>query len=447
MTILGLEKYHYILAGGKKFATFPNDTSYWGISSAYLALMLLHLIGVLGSDRLHQLAKFSKFTDLLKLTGAFLLLALAAYPLGNDVYLYLHVGLMNLSGVDPFLTPAGEFLSQLTPFVDWKQTSTYGSISQLLFTLSALATEVHPVVAVYGFKVICLVAHVFNGYLVWRIVPHQREKLTIAYLLCPLLLVEQVGSAHVDVFVCTSILLTAVCLFTKRFATAFLTLWAGLLAKTIPVIWMPLLALFLVRQQRWKQLATGIWVCVSVTIVLSLTVFTSFAEWQSLLNPGVTGQYQSSIHALVRAGLETLPFFIATAPPPSQYKPALLLLSRYTLLGFALFYTWTAFYLCYRRDYTVANLLEDMGWVTLVLMLYATSWLMPWYVSILYAIAVVIPHARLFGLATLLFGVSSSAMYLLQNDAGLRSLVAIGLPTLALIVGRVLIRPKPEMSD
>jgi alpha-1,6-mannosyltransferase len=81
------------------------------------------------------------------------------------------------------------------------------------------------------------------------------------------------------------------------------------------------------------------------------------------------------------------------------------------------------------------TLLEDMGWVTLVLMLYGTSWLMPWYVSILYPIAAVLPTARLFGLTVLMFGVSSAAMYSLQADAGLRSLVAIGLPTWTMLLG------------
>lgn len=432
LTILGLDKYHYILAGGKRFATFPNLESYLGISVAYLVLVLLHLFWVIGSEQPYL---FTKFSSVLKVSSCFLLLALIAYPLGNDVYLYLHFGLMNLNGVDPFLTPAGSFLSPLSPFVDWKQTSTYGPISQFLFTVSAMSVAIHPILALYFFKVICLVVHIFNGFLVWKILPQRHQgKLAIAYLLCPVLLVEQVASAHVDVFVCTSILLTALCLFTQRYATAFLTLWGGFLAKTIPVIWMPLLVLFLLRQQRWRQLALGIGISGAIAIGLSLTVLPGLASWRSLLNPGVVGQYQSSIPALIRAGFETLPYFVPTAPPASAYKYWLLDFARYLLGVFVGFYIWTCLRM-FRRNYTAAHLLEDMGWVTLVLMLYATSWLMPWYVSILYAIAVVVPQARLLGLTTLSFGVSSSAMYLLQGDAGLRSLCAIGLPSLILIAG------------
>ncbi|MBF2029279.1 MAG: hypothetical protein IGS48_21380 [Oscillatoriales cyanobacterium C42_A2020_001] len=439
LTILGLDKYHYILAGGKRFATFPNFETFLGISVAYVALVVLHLIWFLGSDRTYQ---FLKFSSILKVSWVFLLLAFIAYPLGNDIYLYLHVGVMNLNQVDPFLTPAGSFFSQLTPFVDWKQTSTYGPVSQLLFALAATAVPLHPILAVYLFKAVCLGVHILNSYLVWRVVPKpQQGKFAIAYLLSPLLLVEQVSSAHVDVFVCTSILLTAICLYSQRYATAFLALWGGFMAKTIPVIWMPLLVVYLVRQRRWKQLILGLLASASVVGLLTITVLPSFAAWRSLFNPGVTGQYQSSIHALARAGFETLPYFMVDAPEPSVYKYWLLDLSRYTLIGFAIFYAWTALTLL-RRSATAARLLEDMGWVTLVLMLYATSWLMPWYVSILYAIAVVLPRARLFGLTTLMFGVSSSAMYLLQGDAGLRSLCAVGLPTLTLLVGSIWLRQK-----
>jgi len=442
LTQLGLEKYHYILAGGQKFATFPNQASHLGISWAYLGLMLVHLAWVWGRDRSLLVPTFA---GVLRRTAVFLVLAWVAYPLGNDIYLYLHVGLMNLSKVDPYLVPAGDFWSPLTPFVDWKQTSTYGPISQLFFTLSAATAWLHPIVAVYGFKTICLVTHVCNGYLVWWLLPEpQRGKGAIAYLLCPLLLFEQVCSAHVDVFVSTSILLTALCLAQRHYATAFLGLWGGFLAKTVPLIWLPLLGLFLLRQRQWRALAWGLVASVAVVAVLTVTVLPTVAAWRSLLNPGVVGQYQASIHALVRALLETLPFFLPDAPKASEYRYFLLQLAKYTLSIFAAFYTWTIFRIFQRSPYTTAVLLEDMGWVAVVLMVYSTSWLMPWYVSSLYAIASLLPGARLFNLTVLLFGLSSSASYWLQNDSGLRSLVSIGLPTLALLLGPLVLRSTPK---
>lgn len=444
LTLLGWEKYYYILAGGRRFATFPNVASSLGISLTYLVLVLLHLVWVLSPNGFPSFAQYSK---VLRYSSIFLLLAFIAYPLGNDVYLYLHYGWMNLHRVDPFLTPAGDFISPLTPILDWKQTATYGPVSQILFSLAAIALPVHAIVAVYVFKLFCLIAHILNGYLVWRLTPKQiQTKFAIAYLLCPLLLFEQVASAHVDVFISTCILLTVACVYTQRDVLAFLTLWLGFLSKTIPIIWMPLLGLFLIRQRRWRSLTLGILLSCTIIGILSVTLLRNIDAWRSLLNPGVMGQYQSSIHALIRAGLETLPFFVPEAPPASEYKYALLALTRYTLFGFAIFYGITAWRMLRRRFYTAASLVEDIGWVTLVLLLYSTSWLVPWYASIFYAIAVVVPSARLFGLTALMFGVSSSAMYWLQWDAGLRSLCTIGLPTLTLIMGALVLRDRPLSS-
>ncbi len=430
LTILGFTKYFYILSGGKKFATFPNPTTALGISLTYLALVILHALWVLMSPRSRVVPRFRA---VLRHSSFFLLLAFIAYPLGNDVYLYIHAGLMNRLGVDPFTTPAGEFLSPLTPFVDWKQTSTYGPLSQLLFSWAAIALPIHPIAAIYLLKLFCLGVHILNGWLVWQTLPAlHRGKAAIAYLLCPVLLMEQVASVHVDILVNTSVLLTALCLARRRYALAFPALWGGFLAKTIPLIWLPLLGLFLIRQQRWKSLLAGMGLSAAIAIVLTLTVLPTPAAWYSLLNPGVSGQMHASLPALVRAGWETLPYFYADAPTPSEYRPWLVSLTRYLLGVFVLFYGLTCWRM-FRRPYTMLHLLEDMGWVTLVLMLYGTAWLMPWYVSVLYAIAAVLPRAHRFRTVTLMFGISSSAMYVLQRDAGLQSLCAVGLPTLILV--------------
>jgi alpha-1,6-mannosyltransferase len=227
----------------------------------------------------------------------------------------------------------------------------------------------------------------------------------------------------------------AACLIKQRYAIAFLALWGGFLAKTIPIIWMPLLGVFLIRRQYWKQLAIALLASLFIVATLSLTVLPNLQSWRSLLNPGVIGQYQSSLPALLRASFETLQIFLPGFLPLSDQKQVLLRVARSGLLVFALFYGWVMLRMFWKHTYSAMHLLEAMGWVTLVLMLYSTAWLMPWYVSVLLAIAAVIPTARVFGITTLMFMVSSSAMYWLQGDAGLRSLVALGLPTLALIVG------------
>jgi alpha-1,6-mannosyltransferase len=430
---LGLDKFHYLLAGGKKFATFPDLQSQLAIGGSYLVLAILYLIWFFTTKRQYR---FSYFTSILKNVAIFLILAFVAYPLGNDVYLYLHSGLMNLSNVNPFIVRAGVFASELSPFVDWGQTSTYGPVSQFFFTISAAILAIDPIVAVYSFKAFCLAFHILNGYLIWRLLPFvDRGKIAIAYLVNPLLLMEEVSSAHVDVFISTSVIVLVASLAKQNYRLAFAALWGGFLSKTIPLIWMPLVAVSLVKQKRWQLLTNLGLASIGLIALLSITVMPGTKAWGSLLNPGVAGQSQSSLHAIARFGLDLLRIFVPGSITLGQQQTLLFMLARLTLLGFAGFYAWTVWRIYKQWHYSHPDLVEDIGWVTLVLLLFATPWLMPWYASIVLTIAALIPKARLFGLTSLAFGLSSSAQYLLQGHSSLRSLVSIGIPLLVLSIG------------
>jgi alpha-1,6-mannosyltransferase len=432
LTGLGIDKFHYILAGGEKFGTFPNLTSQLGIGFSYLALFGLYLYWLFQKPS----ETSSRFIDLLKGASLFLLLAFLAYPLGNDLYLYLHSGLMNLSHVNPFLTRANAFISGLSPFVDWGQTSTYGPVSQTLFTLSAAVIPINPILAIYTYKLFCLGLHILNGYIIWRLLSNQqRDKIAFAYLINPLLLMEQVGSGHVDVLVSTSLVTFTGCLLKQRYGFAFLALWGGFLAKTIPLIWMPLMAVFLIRHRRWGHLLGISLLSLGIIVVLWFTALPSLAAWKSLLNPGVTGLYQASLHSIVKFGLDLLRIFVPGVLTLAQEKLLLLQFSHYMLICFTATYGWIAWRTYRQRFSTPQRLVENMGWATLVLLLVATPWLMPWYASVLLTIAALIPGAQLFGLTSLAFGLSSSAQYLLQGHDSLKSVVAIGLPLLAFVVG------------
>ena len=463
LVVLGIDKFHYVLAGGKKFATLPNLGTQLGIGGSYLALSILHLIYFFG-DRLFGSKLFgdrfsspSRFLPVLKSASVFLLLAWLAFPLGDDIYLYLHAGLMNLSGANPFITRADAFTTVLSPFVDWGQTSTYGPVSQLLFTLSAAVIPISPILAIYVYKVFCLGFHLFNSYGIWKLLPESsRGRIAIAYLLHPLLLMEQVGSGHVDVLVSTSLVLFAGCLLKQRYSGAAIALWGGFLSKTIPLIWMPLVAILLIRQRRWAQLVKISLLSLGLIAVLSATVFPGWLAWKSLLNPGVAGHYQSSLAGFAKFGLDLLRIFMPASLTLAKEKPILSAFSQFTLVGFAAVYSWIALKAWRRNYYSSMKLMEDMSWVTLILLLFATPWLMPWYASVLLTFAALMPQKHLFSWVSLAFGLSSSAQYLLDGHGALKSAVMVGLPILVLIVGarelndrsrdRLSIEPSPDQA-
>lgn len=434
LTRLGLEKFDYILAGGQKFATFPDWGTHLGISLSYVLLYCLYLVWVFGSQPKDAVTDFN---TVLRRSWIFLLLALIAYPLGNDVYIYLHSGLMNLRGGNPFLTPMGSYASELFQFVDWGQTSTYGPLSQLLFTASALFVSVSPILAVYVYKSFCLGLHILNGYLIWKqLIEPERGKVTIAYLLNPLLLMEQVAGAHIDVLVSTSLILLVGSLTRKWYAAAVIALWAGFLSKTLPIVWMPLVLAFLCRKRYWKALLQAGVVSVGLVILLSWKILPELSAWKSLLNPGVAGQYLSSIPALVMSIMNELRRLSLLPLSLAQQKAWLAQLAQGLTIGFGLFYVAILIRIGRKQNYLSLNLIADMGWVTLGLFLFATSWLMPWYASIVITFAALQPRAPLFGMTALVFGLSSSTQYLFQGNTLLRSLITIGLPLLVLVLGK-----------
>ncbi|MBD2019009.1 hypothetical protein H6F43_02255, partial [Leptolyngbya sp. FACHB-36] len=154
------------------------------------------------------------------------------------------------------------------------------------------------------------------------------------------------------------------------------------------------------------------------------------------------GQTQSSLHALVKFGLELMRIFHPGSLTLGQQKLLLIKFSQYTLVGFAGFYGWLLWRGIRKKDYAHTDLIEDMGWVTLVLLLFATPWLMPWYASVLITIAALIPRAQLFGLTSLMFGLSSSAQYALHGHDALKGLVAIGIPLASLAIAALMQVPR-----
>ncbi|MBV8887857.1 MAG: hypothetical protein JO235_28200 [Chroococcidiopsidaceae cyanobacterium CP_BM_RX_35] len=429
LVFLGLNKFYFIMAGGQKFATFPSLNSQLGIGISYLALQILYLVWLQRKPSYN----FSHFTKILGSTAVFLALALLAYPLGDDIYLYLHFGLMNLGGVNPLIHQASSFTSQLSPFVDWGQTSTYGSLSQFLFTMSATVVPLSPILAIYLFKSFCLCLHILNGYLIWRLLLFPQSKIVMAYLLNPLLLMEQVGSSHVDILISTCLIILIWCLTRQRYILGFFTIWAGFLAKTLPLIWVPLVSIWLIRQRYWKQLLGIVILSLVLLIVLWATVMPGKEAWLSVLNPGVAGKYHASLHALVQSWLNLVRLSSPKLMTLAQERHILSKLTQFTLTGFAAFYVWVAWKGYTKRYDSQLNLIIDLGWVTLSLFLFATPWLMPWYASSLLPIAALIPQAQLFGLTSLMFCLSSSSVYLLQGLNGIESIVSIGLPTFILI--------------
>jgi alpha-1,6-mannosyltransferase len=283
--------------------------------------------------------------------------------------------------------------------------------------LSALLTPLSVVVAVYSFKLTCLALHLFNSYLVWQELKSTKSSswyrswMTLAYLLNPILLFEQVCNAHLDVILCTVLILLIRFFRRRQSVRGFLTLWVGIFAKALPIIWLPLTVVFLLRSRQWKSLAIALFVCVVTVIGFSQILLVTPQAWLSLLNPGVSGKTAGSVHNLLNAflmGIQSiLPSIIAHRPGRVVRAFSLL-----TYLLYCVYYARLMLRVYFRKHYTADRLFLDLGWATLALFLLATPWYQPWYASVLLPFVILLPRGKnLAGIAIVYATTSSIAYY------------------------------------
>ncbi|MBD2297620.1 hypothetical protein [Nostoc sp. FACHB-190] len=417
---LGISKFIELQAHtGGRYPIFPNLFSQLRTGLEYLTLNIIYLFWLRNNFSIKNL----KFQNILKNSTLFLIIAFLAYPLGNDVYLYLQYGVMNLNHVNPFIQGAGNFSSHLSPFLRWGQTSTYGPIAQIFFVIGALFTSIHIILGIYVLKLLFLIFHLVNTYLIYSLLNNSQAQtiVTIFYVINPLILFEQVTNAHLDVLVGTTLLLSFICFKYCRYVWLIVTLVCGFFTKTIPIIYIPLVLVRLVKEKKWKSLALATSIIIIVILILERTILPTIGTWKSLLNPGATGA-SASLHKIL---------LVLFSSGSNELLPKLQLI---TYIGFAVYYCFILLKIFSNNNYKINDLILDIGRITLVLFLFATAWNMPWYVSLILPMTALLNfknHVFLF--TSLAFYLSSSCYYLLASFHVLQSIVMVGLPILGFL--------------
>ena len=435
MTSMGITKFYSVLQGGENYNDFPTS----GFSVIRLLINGSYLIGTVTYIiwLIQKKQTNSSFLDICKYAIPFLALALIAYPQSNDIYMYLHYGSMSLYKINPYLNEPSTLVSGVSPFLHWSQTSTYGPVSMFFFSVSALAVPISPLLGVYFFKLICVLVHTLNAYLIWRLLANseRRNLITMAYLINPMLLNEQIVNAHLDVLLANTLIVFIGCLYSGRYVWGILAIWVGFLVKTLPIIWLPLVFAFLFKQRRWRDLAAGSLVSLLIILVITYTFLPTVAAWQSLFNPGVSNATARSFHHAINLSLIFLPNVTV------ETKESIVSLLKYfAYLSWIVYYAVTLIKSYFHKNDSEINLVSDIGWTTLTLFLFATPWLMPWYPSILLPMAALSINSPNFVLTSLTFCLSPSIILGGGGGKTLLSLLTICVsvfpPTALLILGR-----------
>jgi alpha-1,6-mannosyltransferase len=436
MTSMGITKFYSVLQGGENYHDFPTH----GVSlirviinGSYLIATVTYIIWLIQKKPIS-----SSFLDICKYAIPFLALALIAYPYSSDIYLYLHYGVMSLHKINPYLNSSNSFVSNLSPFLHWLQTCTYGPVSLFFFALSALAVPISPLLAVYLFKIICVLVHTLNAYLIWRLLTNSQNRnlITIAYLVNPMLLHEQIANAHLDVLVANTLIILIGCIYYQRYVFGILAIWVGFLVKTLPIIWLPLVFAFLCKQRRWRDLAASVLISLLIVAVIAYRFKPTVSAWIGVLSPATAEATARSFHHAIHF------LFINFLPTVSvEARENILSLFKYfAYLSWIVYYAGTLIKSYFRKNDSEINLVSDIGWTTLTLLLCATPWLMSWYPSILLPIAALSINSPHFVLTSLIFSLSPTIILGTGSGTTMISLVTIFvsvfLPTAWLIFGR-----------
>jgi alpha-1,6-mannosyltransferase len=412
------------------------------------------------------------FRQLLQRSSPFLLLAILFYPTTTDLYAYLHSGTILLEGANPYLVAAKDYTSIFSPYLVWGQTSTYGPVSQIFFVISAFVSRFDFLSGIYLFKIFCVLFHVASAYAIWRqLRSHSSRSLwTAAYLLCPPLIFELIAQAHVDVFLCATLVALIFCLRQRRFLLSTALLWIGFLTKTLPVLWMPFLAAWLVRQREWKVLGWAIALSMTVISVLTLTLFPNLQAWRSLFNPGVNWQTAGSLHNILAVAIHYIQIPFPTALFGAKSYRIVMGFRWLSTLGFLIYYSWllgciafapqpnrllpSGWFTTIRRcffsrwigsemQFNEMQLIAIMGWSLLILFLFAMPWYKPWYATSLVPFVILLRgrSTQSFRLIAGLFCFTSTVYHLLaipnapEVMFGLVSAITV-LPAIALLFWR-----------
>jgi alpha-1,6-mannosyltransferase len=415
---------------GRYLPDFPNPFDQIRTGIEFICLNIIYIAWLIINK---NNKKDIPFIKILKNSSFFLLIAFAGYPITTDINLYVHYGLMYLNGINPFLNPASAFTSELSPFLIWKQTSTYGPISQLFFMFSGLFVAITPSLGIYAFKLICLLFHILNSYLIWghlKNSPH-KANVTIAYLLSPLLVYEQITNAHIDVLISTILIILIICLKNYNYIAAIVTAWIGFLIKTLPIVWLPLIFVYLIKQQRWKILFSAIFISVAIIFATSLIALPSVDAWTSLFNPGVKDRVGGSLYGLIK---NVLSLNILNLPVTFQE-------TVFSTLKPIIFSIFVVSYLIIlvkpflKKKYSETTFTINIGWITLILFLFAAPWYCSWYSSVLLAVVAlnIDSNSKRFVITTIVFCISSTVFNYLLRGIRLCDFLTV-VPTLAVII-------------
>ena len=154
---------------------------------------------------------------------------------------------------------------------DWaKETVVYGPVWSLITKIVGVLSFGNVDIAVLVLKLFCLMAHLLNSYLFYKLTSGKKI-FALIYGLNPFILIEGIANAHNDIFVLTFCLLSIYfCIKKKNIFISILFLSLATAIKYFTVLLLPVIVLYYYQKQK---LNTRIIACIKYGILFLAFVF------------------------------------------------------------------------------------------------------------------------------------------------------------------------------
>ena len=308
----------------------------------------------------------------------------------SDVFYYLGVGRIDSKyNQNPYYTSIEDFvetgdninyLQEDTVLAqgyanDWKDaTVVYGPVWQLICKIVASLSFGNIDIGLFVFKIINVIIHLFNCYLIWKIT--NKKIFPIIYGLNPFILIEGISSVHNDIFVVLFILLAIYFVKNKKKilpSVIFLSISAGI--KYFPIILLPFIIIYHFREEKPRKRFLE---CIKYGIIFLVVLVIPYLIYVRDINiiAGIFTQQEKlakSIYILI-----------------SEYfnKPEnIIKITKRTLLGtFAIIYFFTCLIILNKKDIKFKNMMEKANCFLIPFIFLLITNFQPWYVMWLFPI-------------------------------------------------------------
>lgn len=382
-----------------------------------------------------------------------LTLLLGPPAMSIDVMSYISHGHIENAGGNAYVEPssslAGSRIGSRLESFGWRPVHPVSPYGPLWSEIETTTTRVGDVNAmVIAFKAIAIAFSLGSAVLIWLILGrvHPQHQLfgTLLYLWNPLVVIELAGEGHNDAAVVFLVLLGLILTIRRRPGGAVLATIAGILTKYLPLLFVPLQAVFLWRERRdIRHFVRSVIVGATAGLVLAVVAFAPrWAGVETFEGVRLTGQlgHTGSTPTLLMHGLSRV-------VPSSD---ATVLVTAITMAGLAAWLWWQA-----KKVIDSPTLLQACAAVAVVYMLVASPSFWPWYALLPVALMVLVPKTTF--LAVLLavsigarLVAPLAALYVAEViDRGSFLLTtwttAVGLPLV--ILGILMVRSRTQRMD